>query len=770
LQDRARGRSARRIAHYGVLLVALAAPLLIGGALPWAQVALSFAMMLVTAAWIVSRGGEVKMPPFGGLAALAVGFTILQLIPMPAGVVGALSPRALEVHQSVVGGRPGFVPLTLDTPATVLAALRGFACLGVLLVTASATRWRGRTALFVVPLVFGGGAIAMLSFGQRWLGATTILGIYQVADLPGSGFFGTFVNGNHAASLFTLTAILAIGCMRETDGPVKLGAGICAAVCLFAVLSTHSRAGLLSAAVGLFAMAVLWLLRRFGTRTAMTASGGLALVMAPLALLMAVGLKGLMEGGGTFSGTRTAQKVRGWGDGLSMARDFPWTGVGRGAFEAPATFYRTSTEGVRLVFPENLLVQMLSEWGIPLAIALLTLFLLTALPIARRVSRWEPLYQAAACGVLAVLVHELADFGLEMPGVALPTAMALGLVAGRAQVSANQNEKTPMRLRWPVAGVALGAWSVLLFYGLWAVPRTADADAERAAQLVKTRAPDAAAELARMIRRHPSDYYFELQSVRQAMMTGSDDVLRHVNRALQLYPQSPHPHLLAAHYLARVGRRSQAAIEYRLAVERGHAFNHAEAVQVAGPRDVERAVPQRPEELLKLASVLVAEGRVREAETISNRAVGLATDQKPLHGRLDLALSSGDKAFIRRAAAALGGVATDARGLELAAEGMARSEDLPAAQAILKRSMQQFPNDGLLMVRAARLLFTHGDMEGALALLRERGRSTFSIPDRIALEQLMAEMADKQGTPEVAAAARTRARLLQRVSENHDSK
>jgi tetratricopeptide (TPR) repeat protein len=360
----------------------------------------------------------------------------------------------------------------------------------------------------------------------------------------------------------------------------------------------------------------------------------------------------------------------------------------------------------------------------------------------------------------------MADFGLETAGVALPTAMALGLVAGRAQATATPRERPSVRLGWPVAAGALGIWLVLLGFGLWAVPRTSDADGVRAAQLVKERAPNAAAELAAMIRRHPAEYYFELQAIRQEMLTGSADVLRHINRALQLYPQSPQPHLLAAYYLARIGRRSQAAIEYRLAVERGHSFNHAEALRLVGPREVERAVPQRPEELLRLATALVADGRIREAETISNRAVGLATDAKPLHGRLELALSSGDKPFMRRAALALGAMASDARGLELAAEGLARSGDLPAAQAILKKSLQQFSNDGLLLVRAARLLFTNGDIEGAHLLLRERSRPTFSVPDRIALEQLMAEMADKQGTPEVAAAARARLRRLQRVSES----
>ena len=762
------GRLARRVAHYGLLVVVLAAPLMIGGALPWTQVLLSTTVLLVVLAWVVSRRGEVKMPPFGGLAALALGVTVLQLLPLPAGLLGLLSPQALELRDGIVGGRPSFLPVTLDVPGTVLAILRGFACLGILVVTASATRWRGRTALFVVPLVFAGGAVAMLSFGQRWWGATSILGIYQIAEMPGSGFFGTFVNGNHAASFFTLTGILAIGCTRETDGPVKLGAGISAAVCLCAVLSTSSRMGFLSAAAGLFAMTVLWLLRRFGRNVALAVAGGLAFVGAPLALLVALGLRVQLERR-ALAATLTEQKVRGWADALTMTRDFPWTGVGRGAFEAPLTAYRDGTEWVRLVFPENIVVQMMSEWGIPLTIALLVMFGVACVPIVRRITRWEPLYQAAACAVLAVLIHELADFGLEVPGVAFPTAMALGLVAGRVQVSSTAGERKSVRLGWPVAAGALGLWTVMLGLGLWALPRTSDADAQRATLLGKDRSAAATAELRAMIKRHPADYFLELQAARQAITTGSPDALRHINRALRLYPGSVWPHLYAAHYLVRIGRRSQAAVEYRLAVERGYPFDHQEALKVLGAKDVERAVPQRPDDLMKLAHGLLLAGRLRDAESVSARAVGLALDNKPLEARLELALSSGNKPFIRRAAVALAGVASDGKAQELAAEGLARSDDLPAARDLLRRALKQHPNDGGLMVRSARLLFNHGDVDGAYALLRERGQSTFSVPDRIAVEQLMADIAEKQGTPEVAAAARSRARLLQRLHQNQEN-
>jgi hypothetical protein len=60
-------------------------------------------------------------------------------------------------------------------------------------------------------------------------------------------------------------------------------------------------------------------------------------------------------------------------------------------------------------------------------------------------------------------------------------------------------------------------------------------------------------------------------------------------------------------------------------------------------------------------------------------------------------------------------------------------------------------------------MFRHGDPEGARLQLNERAVRNFALADRIAAEELLAEISDKQGQPDLAAAARTRKRLLERL-------
>jgi tetratricopeptide (TPR) repeat protein len=392
------------------------------------------------------------------------------------------------------------------------------------------------------------------------------------------------------------------------------------------------------------------------------------------------------------------------------------------------------------------------------------------LQVAQRLPRWEPLFQGVACGVVGVLVHELADFGLELPGVAFPVAMALGLCAGRLQMSDRATEPGGDR-RFPITVLVgtLGVWMVVLGFGIWAAPRTSEAEGEAARELSRRNTPQAAEQLKAMTLRHPAEYYFALQAARQAMISASTDALRQINRALRLFPQAHSPHLMAFHYLARIGRRSQAAVEYRLAVERGHQFSYEEVALKVGPSNVMRAVRQQPQDLLDLANAFVQAGRHRDAEACSTRAVDLAEGAEPARiRRLEIALRSQEPGFITKAAVELARIASTSAGLELAGEGLAASGDLDGARNVLGQALAGSTGEDGLVVRAARVLFKHGDSDGARKLLAGKTSKTLPLADRIAAEQLMAEIADKLKQPDAAAAARTRARLLGRLKDGSD--
>jgi Flp pilus assembly protein TadD/O-antigen ligase len=761
--DSRQSSSGRAVAIQGAALTVAIAPLLVGSGPPWAQLVSSGLAFVVAVLFVITRGPAVRAIPFAGAAALAVGMTALQLLPLPALVVRLLSPRAHELRAEAAGASSFFLPLTLDVPATVLALARGLGCLGLLVVVGTAARRYSRARPLVLTLAFVGGVIAVIHFVQRLTGATHILGVYAVEDLPGSGFFGTFVNGNQASSLFALSGIIAAGLAVEAHGALRFAVLGSALASIGALFSTGSRAGLLGLGAGAVAFGTLVLSRRVRRARALIVSLVLVGVTGTAAVLTSDSLRTRVAA--TASDHMADQKIRGWRDSARVVAAYPWTGVGRGAFEAPAGEFRQDSEGVRLVFPENLGLQLASEWGLPFTLLLVVLVVLAGRKVVPLLPRLEPSTQAAACGVMAVLLHELADFGLELPGVAFPAVAAVGLVVARGEDLVDPRRERGRRLgpRW--APAALAGWAVVLAAGLWALPRTLLAEGERLKEAVRRKDPEARPALATAIRRHPADYYLELLAGTAAMTAGDPGAGRHLGRAQRLNPTDRNVHLVTAYWLARNGRRSQAALEFRLARERGATTTLDELRAAVGDRYLGDGVPQTDAHLLEAAAFLMRKGRLDDARRVSARAVELAPQVEPaLRRRLEIAVESRDAGFVEEAARALTLAANDPAAFVAAAKALAGFGRMEASEAAIDQGLVVNPRDAAIVLAGSRLRLDRGDLTGAISLLNRATDESLTLKDRIQFEEMRAAIAEKRGDPATAAAYHSRARALSRLS------
>ncbi len=747
---------------WAVSVTAVLATLLIGGVHPWTQVALSALVLALSGVWLALRGRRgVKLAPFTWPALIAVGFTLVQLIPLPSGLVHLISPNAWELRSDAAAGvTPAFMPLTVDVPATLLACARGFACLGLLVTTAALARSLQRAHRALLPIAIAGALLFLLAVAQRIFGAQTILG-YHVHTMPGSGFFGTLVSGNHAASLFALAALISAGLAVELEGGRRFLFGWCAALSTAGVLFTASRGGAVGLAVGGGALAAVTISRRAGKLQGVLAAFVLVAVTTGSALWLADGLRSRLVPHSAEE-IWANPKTRGWRDGLALARHFAWTGVGRGAFEAPLAAYRERDEGVRLVYPENILVQLASEWGVPISAALIVLSLMAARRVRARLSKLEAGTVGAACGVVAVLVHELADFGLEMPGVAFPTVVALGVVVGRWQEKAEADHVKLVRVKPLLAAAGAFAWLVVVGGAAWAAGRTLDADSARVAALRGENSPAAQAALDAAIARHPASDYLELVAATDGIKRRDPAALRHLNRALALHPANWQGHHLAARTFAELGHPQQAALEYRLALEHGMAIHYDELYQVLHARVID-AVPRRSPDLLELAEWLARTGRAALADEACLRALDETTrPETVLRERLRIATLGGDRKVIAAAAAALTSARPDAPTYGAAAIALAHSGDATAAATAVTDGLTAHPDDSGLLLVGARLRYDRGDLTGARDLLKRSDDSSISLADRKAAAELLALIADKAGDVDAAVVARARARLIAR--------
>jgi tetratricopeptide (TPR) repeat protein len=187
---------------------------------------------------------------------------------------------------------------------------------------------------------------------------------------------------------------------------------------------------------------------------------------------------------------------------------------------------------------------------------------------------------AYGCGLLALAVHNLVDFNLELLGLAVPAAAIAGALSSSATRSSRKGRpKTDppgggqpasavnQALRLAPA-VALAGLGMLV---LVAASPTLEQDEQHLTSLARKKAAlKAFREVAKQaIQRRPADYLPHLATARVALQNRSPEAMAWLNRALFLYPENPQIHLQTARALLGFGRRKQALGEIRMSLRAG---------------------------------------------------------------------------------------------------------------------------------------------------------------------------------------------------------
>ena len=749
-----RQRRRRRLVR-GLLLVAvMSAPLLIGGGPLWAQLSSVFMILCAAAVCVFTRAYSIRLPAFFAVAVVCVVATAIQVVPLPAWLVSTISPQALVLRMDVQGQPLRWLPLTLDVPATLIELAKAFAYLVLFVVTVGvARRPRGAKGL-LLGLAFMGGGCAASALLHRFVGLESFFGLYRPREHPGLGFFAPFVNGNQAAALMTLSSLVALGLAVQTAGLLRwLCIGSLTLACIV-VPMTGARAAFVSLALAATVLLVRLFLRRFGGWKAALISTCLVVTAAALTLLATDILRSRFEGG--VSALLQNQKTRGWRDSIAMIAQFPWAGVGRGAFEGPIARYRQASEGVRLGFPEALPLQLASEWGLPLACLIALLSLVAVSRLLRTRGKLEPGVFAAAIAVAGVFMQELASFSLELTGIAIPTIVALAVVVGRVQQAVPGGHRLPRLVTGPTLGLAALAFA----FALWAYPRSAAAEGERMRQMV-SRGHKAGAAIAGAMVRHPADAYLALLAHLDAVTHEPARAEAALDHALRLAPTDGTLTQMSARWLVRRQLLAQAALAYKLAAERGVRTERSELLTALGPALVSEAVPQHQSELIAVARVLLEHKHIEEANIASARAVDVAFDPEDAGmERVALAMQSGSATFMTDAADDLLLRAKSAHAFGLVARAYANAGANSLADAAIAKGLAAHPQSGALVVQGARLRLGRGDSAAALAWLKLQAVEALDLSEQIELAQLRAELLEAQGDRAGAVTARARARLM----------
>ncbi|RLB44511.1 MAG: hypothetical protein DRH30_01300 [Deltaproteobacteria bacterium] len=532
-------------------------PQLFGGAFPWSVVVIAGLSLiaLAVALWLRRPSPSPVVDGLFIIMGVAWLWTWFQVVPLPSRVAHALDLESVEIAERLQDlAWAGTISSTIsyDPGSTQLQILIGI----VILATFLAARLGGSAGLKPIAMAVVASALllGLEGLAHRAANAEAVFGIYSTRFTEPQ-LLTPLMNSNHLGGLALVGALIAAGLAAQRGGRSRRIWAAASVLCATTVAWTLSRGAIGGLLFG-FVLLAVWL-----TGSKRTDSRGAAV---PLAVVGAA-----IAGTLAFAGLEPILRrfeVQGLDKLVIAARGFRllegsawWLGVGRGAFSS--AFVAEEGSLGRYTHPENILVQWTTEWGVPVAVALLAIL---ALALWRRLrTAEEPLVAATCIAVLALSLQNLVDFSLEMAGIVVVIAALLGALL---PASSTSHPERPLRLPaavFVVFAVVLGVLG----------PRVLQSDTQSIVdQLTRAMESDDEGDFQATLRRglalHPGEPAFALLAGTYAGSKGYGDAPRWLSIAMEEAPGWGGPHAVTARWLFEQGQLDQALLEIREAEER----------------------------------------------------------------------------------------------------------------------------------------------------------------------------------------------------------
>lgn len=451
------------IVFWGLLLVIPLAVIPYGTVDAWWEAAFECAIFSLTVLWILEglMSGNWEMKSLSVLAPLIAitAYAFLQAVHWP------------PARFSTAGGQH---MISIDGYQTYLTARKSLALLlfiGALLVHTS-TRERLRWAVRVVIAI--GLASAVFGILRQFLQPSDSTRGFILPFLFPTVGYGQFISANAFAylmemSLGLVTGLLFGGGINRQRVPIYVAV---MAVIWTALVLSNSRGGLISLAcqsVFVLFVALSWYSERNtgGDRPnkALIFLGRSKLVRA-LAVILILGT--LTAGVAWMGGDDLANKLAArdqsgqnnpdgttrqeiWHSSWKLIKQHPWTGVGFGAYFLAISQYQAGSGSVKLAQAHNDYLDLAANGGL-IAVGLALWFIILVIRRVRSSLGSRDYYRravalGAAAGTLAVGVHSVVDFGLQVTGNAVVFAALIVFLISPSLVETGMH-RTARRLRF----------------------------------------------------------------------------------------------------------------------------------------------------------------------------------------------------------------------------------------------------------------------------------------------------------------------------------
>jgi O-antigen ligase len=457
-----------------VLAVAIVgATLAFGGVQPLTYTLMEFAVFFAVLLLLrkQTRQGVIalRLPLWPVLFALWV---LLQSVPLPSFFIGWICPARL-LDPSLSGLSQGqwvWTTLSIYPHDSVVASIKFLAYLSAFLLAAYLFDSRKRKSTLLRILILLGCFEAVYGIVQYLTGWQNIFTYTKQFDLEEAT--GTYINRNHFAGLLELILPFVVASVfysfeiwserrhpsvnrHSSLRPSSLGFRpvfylLLLVIMVVPLVFSRSRGGILAA---LFSIVFVALLAQLRTRRKVWMLGIFLFLVCVMGYGLWIGLDPVLARFEQMRGPGYLQlegRVAIWKDALRLVRDYPLAGTGLGTFGPAFRRYQTNLVGNYVDHAHNDYLEFAADTGLLgaalLFLPIVCLFIKMIICFLGDPRRYRRAVTLACVGsTLALLIHSITDFNLQIPANALIFAVVLGIgykaVCVERRDSASENVK-----------------------------------------------------------------------------------------------------------------------------------------------------------------------------------------------------------------------------------------------------------------------------------------------------------------------------------------
>ncbi len=428
-------------------------PLALGTVYTWSLAVMEALSLGAVLLLLISRGirkEAIYRAPGTLLLMLFPAYILLQLIPLPAEVVRIISPSTYGLYQEIIGivDPIEWISLSINKKATLEELIRYISYAGFYLLTVQLLSHRSLLKKTVKYLAIFATVLSVSAILQRFTSPDKILWFYE-----SSTGFGPYVNNNHYAGLmemiFPVVFALFLFSKPRVSYPSLRGKiveffnhirtsehillGFSSLLIALSVFLSLSRGGII-----FLCISAGFCFLMIGLKQGTLRSSGSTVFLLFFLLIISVGWFGWKPIFQEFENTRNEKgelvenRSIYWQGGLSAFKDFPVTGTGMGTLKDIYPRYQPKLTGRRVTHAHNDYIEFLVNGGL-VGFLLFFGFLMTIIYKTLKAfrKRREPyaifIYIGSISGIVAILLHSLTDFNLQIGANGLYVFFLCGL-------------------------------------------------------------------------------------------------------------------------------------------------------------------------------------------------------------------------------------------------------------------------------------------------------------------------------------------------------